>query len=120
MAHGLTDSLSIRVYVAVMYHVKYTVLPGITMGMANVVLMLDVLVEKYYSSHRELAMGLYNAIKQSKAYGVTPDNQQEKELNCPEQDLNLRYPAYMAGALTTKPPRQFSTLGTIPGSYMYM
>ena len=47
----------------------------------------------------------------------------EKKLNCPERDLNSRSPAYMAGALTTKPPRQLSRLGTNPGIYtclMYM
>ena len=29
--------------------------------------------------------------------------------------MNLQSPAYMTGALTTKPPRQLSRLGTNPG-----
>ena len=31
--------------------------------------------------------------------------------------LSARFPAYMASALTTKPPRQLSRLGTNPGIY---
>ena len=51
------------------------------------------------------------------ANGVTQDSHylQRKELNCPEQDLNPLSPAYMAGTLTTKPPRQLSGRGTNPG-----
>ena len=51
------------------------------------------------------------------ANGVTQDSHylQRKELNCPEQDLNQQSPAYMAGALITKPPRQLSGRGTNPG-----
>ena len=33
---------------------------------------------------------------------------QKKELNCPEWDLGPQSPAYMAGTLPIKPPRQLS------------
>ena len=33
---------------------------------------------------------------------------QRKKLSCLQQNLNLRSPAYMTGALLTKPPRQLS------------
>ena len=35
----------------------------------------------------------------------------KKKPSCLEQDLNPQSPAYQAGGLTTKPPRQLSSLG---------
>ena len=51
--------------------------------------------------------------KQGKAFKV-----KEKKLSCLERDLNPQSPAYQDGALTTKPPRQLSSLGTCTCTYI--
>ena len=43
-------------------------------------------------------------------------HQFQRKVSCLERDLNPRSPAYMAGVLPTKPPRQLSRLGTNPGN----
>ena len=60
-------------------------------------------------------------VKQGKTNGGTQGRQLNffLKLNCPERDLNPPSPAYMAGALTTKPPRQLSRLGTNLGIYRH-